>query len=180
MAFNAPLFIMFSSGTTGVPKCIVHGVGGTLLQLLKEHVLQCDVKPGDRVFYFTTCSWMMWNWLAAGLGAGATLLLYDGSPFYPSATVLFDYADAEKMTLFGTSAKFIDACHKDGLEPMQNSPAYFSERPSPQPDRRLSEKSYEYVYRSIKRDVHLASISGARTSCRVLSWVTLLGACIEA
>lgn len=169
VAFNDPLFIMFSSGTTGVPKCIVHGVGGTLLQLLKEHKLQCDVKPGDRVFYFTTCSWMMWNWLVAGLGAEATLLLYDGSPFYPSGNVLFDFADAEKMTLFGTSAKFIDACAKEGMVPMK-SHRLTSLRTITSTGSPLSDKSYEYVYRSIKKDVHLASISGGTdiVSCFVL------------
>jgi acetoacetyl-CoA synthetase len=117
--FDQPLYIMYSSGTTGVPKCIVHAVGGTLLQHLKEHQLQSDVKPGDRVFYFTTCGWMMWNWLVSSLASGATLLLYDGSPFHPSGNILFDFADAEKMTLFGTSAKWIDACAKAGLEPMK-------------------------------------------------------------
>src|SRR3546814_15304787 len=96
---------MFSSGTTGVPKCIVHGIGGTLLQHVKELQLQSDVRPGDRIFYFTTCGWMMWNWLVSGLACGATLLLYDGSPFHPDGNILFDYADTEGMTLFGTSAK---------------------------------------------------------------------------
>lgn len=119
LPFDHPLYIMFSSGTTGVPKCIEHGAGGTLLQHLKEHRLHTDVKPGDRTFFFTTCGWMMWNWLVSGLAAEATLLLYDGSPFYPDGNVLFDYADAEKMTQFGTSAKFIDAINKAGLKPRQ-------------------------------------------------------------
>lgn len=118
--FNHPLYILYSSGTTGVPKCIVHGVGGTLLQHLKEHQLQSDVKPGDRVFYFTTCGWMMWNWLISGLASEATVLLYDGSPFHPDGRVLFDYADAEGCTLFGTSAKWIDAVAKAGLEPIKS------------------------------------------------------------
>ena len=117
LPFNHPAYIMFSSGTTGVPKCIVHGAGGTLLMHLKEHRLQCDVREGDRVFYFTTCGWMMWNWLASGIASGATLILYDGSPFAPNPSVLWDYAQAERVTLFGTSAKYIDACHKEGLEP---------------------------------------------------------------
>ncbi|MDF2765242.1 MAG: acetoacetyl-CoA synthase, partial [Rhodospirillales bacterium] len=98
--FNHPLYIMYSSGTTGVPKCIVHGAGGTLIQHLKEHRLHSDIKPGDRAFYFTTCGWMMWNWLVSGLGSGATLLLYDGSPFHPSGMALFDYAEEEGMTFF--------------------------------------------------------------------------------
>src|SRR5690606_39155340 len=104
LPFSHPLAILFSSGTTGVPKCIVHGAGGTLLQHLKEHRLHGDARPGDRLFYFTTCGWMMWNWLVSGLASGATLLLLDGSPFQPDGSTLFDYAEAELMTQFGTSA----------------------------------------------------------------------------
>jgi len=159
LPFAHPLFIMFSSGTTGVPKCIVHSHGGTLLQHLKEHQLHGDVKPGDRLFYFTTCGWMMWNWLASGLASGATLLLYDGSPFAAQGRVLFDYADAEGMTHFGTSAKFIDAAAKMGLKPREThrlAPlrVMFSTG-SP-----LAPESFDYVYRDIKPDVQLASISG--------------------
>ena len=117
LPFNHPLYILYSSGTTGVPKCIVHGAGGTLIQHLKEHQLHCDIQPGDRVFYFTTCGWMMWNWLVSALASDATLLLYDGSPFHPDGNVLFDFADETGMTLFGTSAKFIDAVAKAGLSP---------------------------------------------------------------
>ena len=109
LPFNHPLYILYSSGTTGVPKCIVHGAGGTLVQHLKEHRLHCDIQDGDRVFYFTTCGWMMWNWLVSTLACGATLLLYDGSPFHQDGRILFDFADETRMTLFGTSAKFIDA-----------------------------------------------------------------------
>ena len=159
LAFNHPLYILYSSGTTGVPKCIVHGAGGTLLQHMKEHQLHSDVKPGDRLFYFTTLGWMMWNWLVSGLGSGATLLLYDGSPLLRRGGVLFDYADAEDMTHFGTSAKFIDACAKTGLEPMrthrlQHLRAILSTG-SP-----LVPESFEYVYRGVKKDVCLSSISG--------------------
>jgi acetoacetyl-CoA synthetase len=157
--FNHPLYVMFSSGTTGKPKCIVHGTGGTLLKQVSEHLLHCDVVPGDRVFYFTTCGWMMWNWLMAGLAAGATLLLYDGSPFYPSGNILFDYADAEKMTLFGTSAKYIDALAKAELRPREthdlSTVRAMTSTGSP-----LAPESFDYVYRDIKEDIHLASISG--------------------
>jgi len=114
MPFDHPLYILYSSGTTGIPKCIVHRAGGILLKHLCEIVLNSDVKPGDRLFYFTTCGWMMWNWLVSGLASGATLLLYDGSPFYPSERTLFDFADAADMTIFGTSAKYIDSVRKTG------------------------------------------------------------------
>jgi len=169
VAFDHPLYIMFSSGTTGVPKCIVHCHGGVLLQHLKEHLLHSDVRPGDRLFYFTTCGWMMWNWLVSGLAAGATLLLYDGSPFAAGGTVLFDYAAAEQMTHFGTSAKFIDAAAKLGLTPGKTHDlsalrAMFSTG-SP-----LSPEGFDWVYREIKQDILLASISGGTdiVSCFVL------------
>lgn len=167
--FNHPLFIMFSSGTTGIPKCIVHGHGGTLLQHLKEHQLQTNVKSGDSIFYFTTCGWMMWNWLISGLASGATLLLFDGSPFYPDGNVLWDYTSKHKAMLFGTSAKYIDALKVSGLEPGKthdlSSLKVISSTGSP-----LVHESFDYVYGKIKQDVHLASISGGTdiVSCFVL------------
>jgi acetoacetyl-CoA synthetase len=159
LPFAHPLYILFSSGTTGIPKCIVHSHGGTLLQHLKEQQLHAGLLDGDRFFYFTTCGWMMWNWLVSGLASGATLLLFDGSPFYPDGNAIFNFADAEKMTYFGTSAKFIDAVRKTGLKPIEthdlSSVRTLSSTGSP-----LSPEGFAYVYEAIKKDVHLASISG--------------------
>ena len=174
LPFDHPLFVMYSSGTTGVPKCIVHCHGGALLQHLKEHQLHSDVKPGDRVFYFTTCGWMMWNWLVSGLASGAALLLYDGSPFVAGAdgkngSILFDYADAEGMTHFGTSAKFIDAVAKAELSP-RRSHRLASVRAMFSTGSPLAPEGFDYVYREIKGDMLLASISGGTDilSCFVL------------
>ncbi len=159
MPFNAPLYIMYSSGTTGKPKCIVHGAGGTLLKHLEEHQLQCDVKPGDRVFYFTTCGWMMWNWLISGLASEATLLLYDGSPFAPDGNILFDFLAAERGTLFGTSAKYIDALGNAGLDP-KASHDLASVRTLASTGSPLMPEGFDYVYEHIKGDLCLSSIAG--------------------
>ncbi len=169
MPFNAPLYILFSSGTTGVPKCIVHGAGGTLLQHLKEHQLQSDVKPGDRVFYFTTCGWMMWNWLASGLASEATLVLYDGSPFHPDGNRLWDIADQVGVNLFGTSAKYIDALAKGGYRP-KDTHDLSTLRTIASTGSVLVPEAFDYVYDAIKSDVHLASISGGTdiVSCFML------------
>lgn len=167
--FNHPLFIMFSSGTTGIPKCIVHGHGGTLLQHVKEHQLQTDIRSGDRIFYFTTCGWMMWNWLISGLASGATLLLFDGSPFYPDGNVLWNYVSKHKAMLFGTSAKYIDALKINGFNPGRDYdlPALKVICSTGSP---LVHESFDFVYSHIKKDLHLASISGGTdiVSCFVL------------
>ncbi len=142
-----------------MPKCIVHGAGGTLVQHLKEHRLHCDIQEGDRVFYFTTCGWMMWNWLVSTLACGATLLLYDGSPFHRDGRILFDFADETRMTLFGTSAKFIDATHKSGLEPRRTH-RLETVRTMTSTGSPLAPEGFDFVYDRIKSDIHLASISG--------------------
>ncbi|KIQ00693.1 MULTISPECIES: acetoacetate--CoA ligase [Pseudomonas] len=157
--FEHPLYILYSSGTTGVPKCIVHGAGGTLLQHVKELGLHSDLTADDTLFYYTTCGWMMWNWLVSGLALGATLVLYDGSPFHPDANRLIDLIDAEDISIFGTSAKFIAALEKAGAKPreshrLQRLKAILSTG-SP-----LAHESFDYVYRDIKADVCLSSISG--------------------
>jgi acetoacetyl-CoA synthetase len=161
--FAHPLFIMFSSGTTGIPKCIVHGHGGTLLQHLKEHQLHGDLRVGDKLLYFTTLGWMMWNWMATGLASGATLLLYDGAPFVQvggvEGRILFDFIEQEKVTHFGTSAKFIDSALKAGLQPIKthnlSSLRFIFSTGSP-----LAPEGFDYVYNQIKSDVCLSSISG--------------------
>jgi acetoacetyl-CoA synthetase len=169
LPFDHPLYILYSSGTTGVPKCIVHGAGGTLLQHLKEHQLHTDLKRGERLFYFTTCGWMMWNWLASGLATGAALLLYDRSPFYPNPNVLFDLADMEGMSVFGTSAKYIDALAKLNVRP-RSTHRLDTLRTLASTGSPLSPESFAYVYAAVREDLLLSSISGGTdiVSCFVL------------
>jgi len=157
--FNHPLYIMFSSGTTGKPKCIVHGQGGTLLQHRKEHSLHCDLRPDEKIFYFTTTGWMMWNWLSSALAVGATVVLYDGNPFYPDASAMFNLIDSEQVNVFGTSAKFIDACGNAQINPRRDhdlsSLRCILSTGSP-----LIAESFDWVYENIKSDLMLASITG--------------------
>jgi acetoacetyl-CoA synthetase len=164
LPFDAPLYILYSSGTTGPPKCLVHRAGGILLTLLKEHQLHCDIRRDDRVFYYTTTGWMMWNWLAGVLASGASIVVYDGSPVYPAADSLFDLVDELGITLFGTSAKFLDTARKAGLAPARSHDLRtlrtITSTGSP-----LAADTFEYVYRDIRPDVHLASISGGTDIC---------------
>lgn len=157
--FSHPLYILFSSGTTGPPKCIVHSAGGTLIQHMKEHQLQSDIKPGDRVFYFTTCTWMMWNWLVSALASEATLLLYDGAPFYPEDDVLFSLADKLKATHFGTSAKYIEELGRRNVHPREkyqlSNLRFIASTGSP-----LLAGSFDFIYEHVKSDVYLSSIAG--------------------
>jgi acetoacetyl-CoA synthetase len=157
--FNHPLYIMFSSGTTGRPKCIVHGQGGTLLQHRKEHSLHCDLRPDEKIFYFTTTGWMMWNWLSSALAVGATVVLYDGNPFYPDASKMFNLIDSEQINVFGTSAKFIDACKKTQVNPRGDNDLS-SLRCILSTGSPLIAESFDWVYENIKSDLLLASITG--------------------
>ncbi|HDM8189002.1 TPA: acetoacetate--CoA ligase [Vibrio harveyi] len=162
--FNSPLFVLYSSGTTGKPKCIVHSVGGTILNHLKEHQLHSDIQPKDRVFYYTTCGWMMWNWHVSALASGACLVIFDGSPVYPTTGVLWDLAQRAEVSLFGTAAKYLEAIEKAGMSPIKDYslPAL---RTLCSTGSVLYPEQFDYVYQHIKQDLHLASISGGTDIC---------------
>ena len=166
-AFDHPWYVLYSSGTTGVPKCIVHRAGGVLLQHVKEQQLHCDIRRGDRVMYFTTTGWMMWNWLVSTLGSGATAVLYDGSPFHPGPNALFDVADAEQLTLLGVSAKFIDSVGKARIQPVTTH-GFDALRTICSTGSPLSPDGFRVVYERVKSDVHLASIAGGTDLCGCL------------
>ena len=162
--FADPGFVLFSSGTTGLPKCIIHRAAGLLLKHWTEHVLHCDIRAGDRVFYFTTCGWMMWNWLVGALAVGATIVLYDGSPFAPTSAVLWDLAQEEEVSFFGVGAKYLDACRSEGLRPAE-SHRLTRLRTIASTGSPLSADCFEFVYDAVAPDVHLASISGGTDIC---------------